>query len=490
MASTTKPAKQWPTMLSFKQTATDHHVGVTSSTDSVKLMNVSITVLSLAGVYMKESINSKKNTKKSTNTTSAKKMNPPTTTTVVASFPHNVDTSSQKTIMTHVPSRPLDLPPASSSDIFKDVIHWSDSLEASAVSTFQFQRYFRKEQKGNKKNSSPIRKNKQVAKDRFVPQSCPLQLAISRNGRMFKLGTVDILVSGEESGDASVSVPVVNHDRPIAKSSKTKRGNSESTIAMIRLKGETLKYGLADNATLRVLVHASEPQLVVDDESPQANMPPVKIMINRCQSEASWEYDPRQAAVVMKEKGERLKAPSSLNPRNVKDDIDVHSYSTGTNTTGDTFSYASSYDYEDSRCSTFSSGIYTTDDTVTSEDTDELMSAVMSDSYSEDMKDRKSRSDVEDETFGTSSTGSSSASFVKKTIFPQVNKAKSFGQRFFCGFPVCVGNQEKGTMLDFVNDDATILSSGAYALQCRKHLEMTDTASFYSESSCDDSEAS
>ena len=48
----------------------------------------------------------------------------------------------------------------------------------------------------------------------------------------------------------------------------------------------------------------------------------------------------------------------------------------------------------------------------------------------------------------------------------------------------------KGTMLDFVNDDETILSSGAYALQCRKHLEMTDTASFYSESSSDDSEAS
>ena len=102
--------------------------------------------------------------------------------------------------------------------------------------------------------------------DRFEPQPLSIQLAISRNGRMFRLGTAEVLLSGEEDGRSSVNVPVRNCNPALApKSSKFKvslNGGSRdkvNVIPMMKLKGDTIKCGLDPGATLRVLVHVSDP---------------------------------------------------------------------------------------------------------------------------------------------------------------------------------------------------------------------------------------
>lgn len=238
-----------------------------SSPDVMKLLHVSVTVVGLSGVYFKESTKAK-NT--DTSLASGVKVYPKTT--VVASFTRNGD--QEASVDDHLRSIPLDLTKPTTKDAAKEAVTWP--TESIDKSTFQFERYFLREK-------SKGRKSKKKAQNLYAPQSCRVQLAVCRNRRWFKLGDADIVINGEEK-ELNVTVPLINHDTPKSKKSK---GN---VIPMARLKGETLKCGLGNNAALRVVVNVSE--------SPNVE----KIMHPNLATVVSWEYDPTKAAVVKKSK--------------------------------------------------------------------------------------------------------------------------------------------------------------------------------------------
>ena len=135
--------------------------------------------------------------------------------------------------ITHISSQPLELPDEST---FDDVVYWPDESKS-----FKFQRHFPYEQENMKLS-------------RYAPQLCPIQLSISRNGKMYKLGRAEVYLSGEENGQASMNVPVVN----VSNSG----GGGSGSVSFRKLKGDTLKCGLAERATLRVLVKVDEPSTV------------------------------------------------------------------------------------------------------------------------------------------------------------------------------------------------------------------------------------
>ena len=135
--------------------------------------------------------------------------------------------------ITHISSQPLELPGEST---FDDVVYWPNESKS-----FKFQRHFPYEQENMKLS-------------RYAPQLCPIQLSISRNGKMYKLGRAEVYLSGEENGQASMNVPVVN----VSNSG----GGGSGSVSFRKLKGDTLKCGLAERATLRVLVKVDEPSTV------------------------------------------------------------------------------------------------------------------------------------------------------------------------------------------------------------------------------------
>ena len=238
--------------------------------DMMKLLHVSVTIVSLSGVYFKESTKGKN---AGDDSTSGPKVHPKTT--VVASFSRDGD-ALDAAVDEHVRSLPLDLSKSipKAKDAPKEAVVWpTKEMDGNTASTFQFERYFlrEKQKKRSKKKEQHV----------YAAQSCRVQLAVCRNRRWFKLGDADIVINGDER-DASFSVPLINHDTPKTKKSK---GN---VIPMARLKGETLKCGLGSNAALQVVVNISE--------SPNVE----KILHPNLATVVSWEYDPQKAAVVKK----------------------------------------------------------------------------------------------------------------------------------------------------------------------------------------------
>lgn len=205
--------------------------------DETKLLHVSVTIQSLSGVYFKESTKSK-------NTNQTITVYPKTT--VVATYSRD-GTQDNTTMDDHIRSLPLDLSRPTSKDS-EEVATWLSSEK----STFTFERYFhfQKQKKKSRKKEMSL----------YISQSCRVQLAVCRNSRWFKLGDADIIIQGNEQGRV-LAVPLINGDQP-----KTKKGNK--VIPMARLKGETLKCGLGNNAMLSVVVNVSESP----KENPNSNL--------------------------------------------------------------------------------------------------------------------------------------------------------------------------------------------------------------------------
>ena len=239
--------------------------------DVMKLLHVTVTVVSLSGVYFKESTKAKN---AGDGSTSGPKVYPKTT--VVASFSRDGD-NKDAALDEHVRSLPLDLskPTPKAKNAPKETVVWpTKEMNGNTASTFQFERYFLLEKQK--------KKSKKKEQHMYASQSCRVQLAVCRNRRWFKLGDADIVIHGEERA-ASFTVPLINHDTPKSKKSK---GN---VIPMARLKGETLKCGLGSNAALQVVVNVSEYPNVEKILHP-----------NNLATVVSWEYDPTKAAVVKK----------------------------------------------------------------------------------------------------------------------------------------------------------------------------------------------
>ena len=252
---------------------------------------------------------------------------------------------------------------------FRDSIHWPEQDDGthSKLSSFTFQRMFPQEAKPHSTTAA--------SSPRYVqPQLCPIQVSISRNGKMYKLGSAHVFVSGEEGKNAlqqpSIrNIPVVNFDNAFKNSmSMGIGGNHNNKAQLMRLRGDTLKCGLADGAALRVLVRVSDPAVDQIQDQAKANIMP-KFQMTTDQSnymnmlspssrmgirifdltsnddtpvmernttvltvasttrsvmssdEASWEYDPSQSAVVIKKK------KKTMMPRNneIIKDTTMHS---------------------------------------------------------------------------------------------------------------------------------------------------------------------
>mmetsp|Transcript_14126 Transcript_14126/g.24826 ORF Transcript_14126/g.24826 Transcript_14126/m.24826 type:complete len:1280 (-) Transcript_14126:215-4054(-) len=248
--------------------------------DNSKTMEVTISVLSLHGIVAKKSRSSNKLDKKLKRKGGALPLDP--TATIVASFAQNI--SKERVFLTHVPSFPVPLTSGATSSsaaaasdsssssgngggggMLQPVVHWpsmdaEDAEAGNALSTLQFKRQFVREEGG---------------RARFVPQTCPINLSISRNGKLALLGKVNLIINGEERGESSVTVPITSSIRasktngnPLkqakkisslaAAAAKGKQVKQQNT-PMIKIKGDTFQFGLEGGAMLRVLVHVNDP---------------------------------------------------------------------------------------------------------------------------------------------------------------------------------------------------------------------------------------
>ncbi len=257
-------------------------------------------------------------------------------TKVVASLSRS---TKNKNVMVHLSSLPLTAPASNIAgslakqkkkerDTLSSVVHWPEHPQQDDAlrhkhrepSSYQFQLAFHAEFS--------------TSTSRFVPQSVPIQVSVSRFGRMYKLGTANLLLSGEENGGSSIAVPVTSCYRGTVTNNKfksifssvTKHGEDKE-MRMLALKGDTLKCGLDPNATLRVLVHVSEPICETLEISPQLNVTLIPSNVQAkiaspsapstqrdepvCQqkdctttencvpSSISWEYHPNLATIVV-----------------------------------------------------------------------------------------------------------------------------------------------------------------------------------------------
>lgn len=158
--------------------------------------------------------------------------------------------------MTCLLSLPLDLLTSISSSKFDYAVCWLEhdrhylGDDTQNLSNFQFERTFLEDWKCLCNFKS------------IHPPSFHHWLAFSCKGRMSKLGSAEMFVNRKECVTSSINVPINScHWAPtIVPPSPRRFKGTKQKIAkppMVKLKGETLKCGVDQSATLCVLVHIS-----------------------------------------------------------------------------------------------------------------------------------------------------------------------------------------------------------------------------------------
>lgn len=142
-------------------------------------VTVTVTVISLDGVLVKKYQPKSKLPTKQKKTLKTED----TAANIVASF--SQDLSKQKVdLYTHLPSLPIEIMMSeSSSNSNNPVVKWPTSNnieEKQALSTVQLTREFHRETTSDNNTLS--------TKNRFVPQMCPINISISRHGKLINLG--------------------------------------------------------------------------------------------------------------------------------------------------------------------------------------------------------------------------------------------------------------------------------------------------------------
>ena len=226
-------------------------------------LEVTITVISLGGVVAKK-YESKKSSLMPKRRKKQGHLTPATSTSVVASF-CQAFTSDGTTPLTHVPSIPIENLDAScmsstSNPTPQPIIHWpgmphdDDDNANQVLSTLRFSRRFDREDDAS-------------SQGRFMPQTCPINVSISRHGHLIGLGKANVIIVGEENGVSSTVVPVSSTIKKVSS-----RYKSSIPIPMIKIKGDDLMFGLKSDAMLRVLVSVSKLQTPEKDvvENPKS----------------------------------------------------------------------------------------------------------------------------------------------------------------------------------------------------------------------------
>jgi len=185
--------------------------------------------------------------------------------TVLASFFKNVS-NSETSIASHIPSLPLRAP---SSDTingkFRYIATWPTDFDPSGneLSTFKCARLMKKELISpeylqREDNASPITV--------FVPERIQLTIGLRRCSEIITLGTATILITGEESDDTHVSLPISNSKKSeeqgefrgkVKKTRSKLFGKSSSKKKKSFVKDPDQKYSLDDNCCLNVLIRAT-----------------------------------------------------------------------------------------------------------------------------------------------------------------------------------------------------------------------------------------
>ncbi len=214
-------------------------------------MEVTITVLSLHGVLAK-----KCETKKTRISTQQKKdhRRPPmsTTTRLVASFCQTFATDGARSVLTHVPSSPIETSNMPSKPSLRPIVHWPRSMldrrddgGQEVLSTLRFAMRFDREDATSSQQQG-----------RFAPIICPVKCSLARHGKLVPLGEASIIITGEETGESSMMIPIRRTYKRV-KGRKSLRKKS-SPHMMMKIKGDEMVFGLQDDAMVRVLVSVAK----------------------------------------------------------------------------------------------------------------------------------------------------------------------------------------------------------------------------------------
>jgi hypothetical protein len=172
--------------------------------------------------------------------------------TIVASFSQVL---SGKEFLTHLPSDPIEVETSviptkpfpqqlvEWPDLDDDEVMLDDDNNNIELSTYQFSREFQLEKQRDGKSSAM----------RFIPQTCPINISMSRHGKLLSLGKANLVITGEERGASSVAPITINYRNSKVKNMKKILKGSKS-IPMVRMQGDNIQFGLKSDAMLRVLV--------------------------------------------------------------------------------------------------------------------------------------------------------------------------------------------------------------------------------------------
>ena len=175
------------------------------------------------------------------------------TVTVVASFSQIF---SGKKFHTHIPSEPIEVETSviPNESLSQHLVAWPSSEEdmssndgSIGLSSYHYNREFQVE---NKRKGKPLSK-------RYIPQTCQINISLSRRGKMLPLGKASLVVTGEETGESSSVIPI-SMDCQISKvETMKKRLKGKKSALMVRFPGDQVQFGLKSNAMLRVLVNVT-----------------------------------------------------------------------------------------------------------------------------------------------------------------------------------------------------------------------------------------
>lgn len=174
------------------------------------------------------------------------------TVTIVASFSQ---TFSGKEFQTHLPSDPIEVetPVIPTQSFPQQLVEWpSDEDDVTLggnnieLSTYKYSREFELEKQRGGKSSAK----------RLTPQTCPINISISRHGKMLSLGKANLVITGEERGISTTVVPIyIDHGQQKSKVKNMKKLlKGKKSSPMVRIQGDNVQFGLENDAMLRVLV--------------------------------------------------------------------------------------------------------------------------------------------------------------------------------------------------------------------------------------------
>ena len=195
---------------------------------------------------------------------------PTTNTFVVASISRPSRCKSGKVAMTHLSSLPIHFPKKSKS-IMIHGIRWPggwnsgtirEALEEKAVATrttssYRFKHTFQPEKKVNELSSSSY--SSASSSSNSKSHTLPIRISICRSEQLYKLGTANVILSGEMDGMTYVNIPIVCSNPHLQRHTSRftdilDRGRKSRAPAMMKLRNETLSCGLDRYAAIQVLI--------------------------------------------------------------------------------------------------------------------------------------------------------------------------------------------------------------------------------------------